>query len=245
MLPMAISTPVEPMERRGSTAAAPVARQPTTLGPRWALTAAAAVGTVAFTMTIALTNQPYFELVNRWVGADDPVARGALYSSYLLLIGLAAALWRPTAFGLGLGDTIRRWRLVASAAAGMAAMTGLVLLFISPTPYADAHWQNEVVIVPFTEELVFRAVVFSALLVAMMRLHPAATAVPLAIGINAAAFALGHATNLMWLPASFVVPQMAYAVVIGLVAAFVMFKTRSVFPAMLVHAAVNAVVVAF
>jgi hypothetical protein len=33
--------------------------------------------------------------------------------------------------------------------------------------------------------------------------------------------------------------------VIGLVAAFAMLKTRSVYPAMLVHAAVNAVVVAF
>jgi len=43
----------------------------------------------------------------------------------------------------------------------------------------------------------------------------------------------------------FVLPQVAYAVVIGLVAAFVMLKTRSVYPAMLVHAAVNAVVVAF
>jgi membrane protease YdiL (CAAX protease family) len=40
------------------------------------------------------------------------------------------------------------------------------------------------------------------------------------------------------------VPQVAYAVIIGLVAAFVMLKTRSVYPAMLVHAAVNAVVVA-
>jgi membrane protease YdiL (CAAX protease family) len=226
------------------TAAASVAAHPIG-GRRWALTAAAAVAAVAFTMAIALTNQPYFELLNRWIGADDPVARGAVYSSYLLLIGLAIALWRPRAFGLGLGDTISQWRLVGGAVVGMAALTAVVLLAMSPTPYADAAWQNEILLVPVSEELVFRAVLFSALLAAMGRLHAPARAAPLAIGISAAAFALGHATNLFWLPASFVVPQVAYALVIGLVAAFVMLKTRSVYPAMLVHAAVNAVVVAF
>ena len=218
-------------------------RATTVTGRRWILTAAAAVAAVAFTMAVALTNQPYFELLNRWIGAEDPVARGATYSSYLLLIGLAIVLWRPAAFGLGLGDSIRRWPLVVGAAAGMAALTAIVLLAVSPTPYADASWVNEVVIVPITEELVFRAVLFSALLGAMSRLHPPATAASLAIVINALTFALGHATNLFWLPASFVIPQVAYAFVIGLVAAFVMFRTRSVYPAMLVHAAVNAVVV--
>ena len=217
----------------------------TIAGRRWAFTTAAAVAAVAFTMAVALTNQPYFELLNRWIGAEDPVARGAIYSSYLLLIGLSIALWRPAAFGLGLGDAIRRWRLVVGAPAGMAALTAVVLLAVSSTPYAHASWVNEVVIVPLTEELVFRAVLFSALLVAMSRLHPPATAASLAIAINALAFGLGHATNLLWLPASFVVPQVAYAIVIGLVAAFVMLKTRSVYPAMLVHAAVNAVVVVF
>ena len=221
------------------------ARRRVTAGRRWALTTAAAVAAVAITMTIALTNKPYFDMVNRLIGADDPVARGAIYSSYLLLIGLAITLWRPGGFGLGLGDTIRRWRLVAAAVVGMAALTVVVLLVMSPTPYADASWINEVVIVPVSEELVFRAVLFSALLAAMSRLHPPATAALLAIGINAGAFGLGHAANLFWLPAAFVVPQVAYAVVIGLVAAFVMLKTRSVYPAILVHAAVNAVVVAF
>jgi len=217
-----------------------------TIGARlWILTAAAGLAAAAFTTAVALTNQPYFELLNRWIGAEEPITRGAIYSSYLLLIGLAIALWRPTAFGLGLGDSIRRWRLVLGAAAGMAALTAVVLLALPTTPYADASWVNEVVIVPFTEDLVFRAVLFSGLLIAMSRLHRPAVAASLAIGINALAFGLGHATNLFWLPASFVLPQVAYAIVIGLVAAFVMLKTRSAYPAMLVHAAVNAVVVAF
>lgn len=227
------------------TAAASVVTQPTAGGRRWAWTAAAAVAGVAFSLAIALTNQPYFELVNQWVGATGPVARGAVYSSYLLLIGVAITVWRPRAFGLCVGNSFRRWRLVVGAAAGMAALTAVVLLAVSPTPYAEASWVNEVVIVPLTEELVFRAVVFSALLAAMSRLHAPAAAALLAIGISAVAFGLGHATNLFWLPATFVVPQVVYAVVIGLVAAFVMLRTRSVYPSMLVHAAVNAVVVAF
>ncbi len=227
------------------TVAASVAARPTTNERRWGLTAAAAAAAVAFTMAISLTNQPYFELVNGFVGAEESVARGAVYSSYLLLIGLAVVLWSPGAFGLGLGETLRRWRLVVGAMVGMAGLTTAVLLLISGTPYADARWENEVVIVPVTEELVFRGVLFTVLLAAMSRLHPPTTAAGLAIGTNAGAFALGHATNLLWLPASFVVPQVAYAAVIGAVAAVVMLKTRSVYPAILVHAAVNAVVVAF
>jgi membrane protease YdiL (CAAX protease family) len=134
---------------------------------------------------------------------------------------------------------------VAAAVVGMAALTAAVLSVVSPTPYADASWINEVVIVPVSEELVFRGVLFSVLLGAMSRFHPPTTAALLAIGLNAVSFGLGHAANLFWLPASFVVPQVAYAVIIGLVAAFVMLRTRSVYPAVLVHAAVNAVVVAF
>jgi membrane protease YdiL (CAAX protease family) len=227
------------------TPAASVARAQVISDRRWAWTAAAAVAAVAFTMAIALTNQPYFELVNGWVRADEPVARGAVYSSYLLLIGLAVVVWRPGAFCLGVGETFARWRLVGGSTVGMAALTMVVLTVVSGTPYANARWENEVVIVPLTEELVFRGVLFSALLAAMRRLHPPATAAALAIGTNAIAFALGHATNLFWLPGSFVLPQVAYAGVIGVVAAFVMLRTRSVYPAMLVHAAVNAVVVAF
>lgn len=115
------------------TAAVSVAARPATARRRGALTTAVAVAAVAFTMAIALTNQPYFDAVNRLIGADDPVARGAIYSSYLLLIGLAITPWRPGAFGLGLGDTIRRWRLVAAAVVGMAALTAVVLSVVSPT----------------------------------------------------------------------------------------------------------------
>jgi membrane protease YdiL (CAAX protease family) len=227
------------------TAAVDVAAASAIGSRRWIWTAVVAVAAIAATMAVALTNQPYFELVNGWFGADDPLTRGALYSSYLLLIGSAVVARSAAAYGIRLGDTLTHWRTVVIAVGGMAALTTGVLLLVPTTPYADAHWVNEVVIVPVTEELVFRGVLVTTLLVVLSRLHRSSTAAALAVVIGAVAFALGHAANALSLPVSFVVAQVTYAVVIGLVAGTMMVRTRSIIPAILVHAAVNAVVVAF
>lgn len=196
-------------------------------------------------IAVALTNQVFFDAVNRWIAATGPLARGAIYSSYLLLLALPVISRNPAGYGLGLADAPRRWRLVLGVTVGMAALTAAVLTLVRATPYADANWVSEVVIVPLTEELFFRAVLLTWLLSALRRLHPPRTAAALAVAINAGAFAVAHSANLLSLPASFVLPQVAYAAVVGLVAATAMLKTSSVYPAILVHAAVNAVVVAF
>jgi membrane protease YdiL (CAAX protease family) len=135
--------------------------------------------------------------------------------------------------------------MVAVTVGGMAALTAGVLLLVPPTPYADAHWVNEVLIVPVTEELVFRGVLVTVLLAALSRLHRPAAAAVLAVAIGAMAFGVGHAANALFLSAAFVMAQVTYAVLIGLVAGTLMVRTRSIVPAILVHAAVNAVVVAF
>ncbi|HJP88736.1 MAG TPA: CPBP family intramembrane glutamic endopeptidase [Candidatus Limnocylindrales bacterium] len=218
---------------------------PTAVPRRWVWTVLVAVAATAAVMAVALTNQPYFDLLNRWVGGVDPLGRGALYSSYLLLIGLAFVVRRPAAYGIRLGDTVARWRLVTGAVAGMAALTAIVLVLLPTTPYADASWLNEVVIVPVTEELVFRGVLITLVLAALSRLHSPSPAAIMAVSIGALAFGLGHAANIFTLPAGFVIAQVTYAILIGLVAGTVMVRTRSIVPAILVHAAVNAVVVAF
>jgi membrane protease YdiL (CAAX protease family) len=212
---------------------------------RWPWTVSAAIGAVAATMAVALTNQPYFELVNGWVRAGEPLSRGAVYSSYLLLIGIAVVAHDPAAYAIRLGDTLTHWRAVIAAVVGMAALTAGVLLLIPATPYADAHWVNEVVAVPVTEELVFRGVLVTLLLAVLSRVHGPTAAAILAVAIGSMAFGMGHVANAMMLPASFVFAQVIYAVLIGLVAGALMLRTGSIVPAILVHAAVNGVVVAF
>jgi hypothetical protein len=52
------------------TAAAPFS------GPRrWGWTLVTAIVASAAVATVAVTNQPYFELLNGWIGADDAITR--------------------------------------------------------------------------------------------------------------------------------------------------------------------------
>jgi membrane protease YdiL (CAAX protease family) len=209
------------------------------------LTLLVLIGGVAVSLAVALANQPWFELTNRWFGFEDPVLRGALYSSWLVLVAAPFVVRRPSAFGLRLGDVAQHWRLCAVVTVGAMAITAIILALVSATPYDDASWVNEVVIVPFSEELVFRGVILAALLAILGRIHAPSTAVVSAVVINAVVFGAAHATNLILHPASFVIPQMVFAtVVLGIPAAYLAVRTRSIYPAMLLHAAINAVVVA-
>jgi membrane protease YdiL (CAAX protease family) len=101
----------------------------------------------------------------------------------------------------------------------------------------------EVVVVPFTEELVFRAVLLTALFAATRRLGFGSRAVALAVAIDAVAFGVAHGTNALSYEIGFVTLQVAFATLVGLGCAGLMARTRSVYPAMGLHAVVNAIVV--
>ena len=219
--------------------------------PRAFSRAATAVATLlvlvaasAASLIVALANQPYFDLVNGALRLQDPVGRGAVFSSYLLLLGGAVVTWRPRAFGLQIGASLAHWQTIVVVVGGLVAVTTVALLLTGPTPYSDAAAINEIVIVPFTEELVFRGVALTALLAVLGRFHAPQRTLVLAVVINAVAFGAAHGANLSSFSPSFVLPQIAFATVVGGAAAYLMAATRSVYPAMVAHAAVNAVVVA-
>jgi membrane protease YdiL (CAAX protease family) len=181
--------------------------------------------------------------VNRVVGASETVARGLVFSSWLVLVGGAVVVWRPAAFGFRLGDIRRHSRLVLGTLLGAMALTAALLRLVGATPYSDASLVVESVVVPVTEELVFRAVLLTILLALLVRLHDERTAAVLAVAGNGVAFGLGHLANATSLSAGFVVAQAIFACVLGLGCAFLMIRTRSVYPAIALHAVVNAVVV--
>jgi membrane protease YdiL (CAAX protease family) len=206
-------------------------------------TAVVALAAFAASLAIAFLNQPYFDLVNGVIRAQGAEARGVLFSSWLLLIGVPVALWRPRACGLTLGSTREHWRLIVGTLAAGAAVTAGILLATGPIPFSDASWFIETVDVPITEELVFRGVLFAALLGAFGRLHPARTAVLLAVVVNGLAFGLAHVANAADLEVGFVLAQVTFASVLGMGCAALMARTGSLYPAILLHAVVNAVVV--
>ena len=224
-----------------------VAANPRAERPAWPLRSALTVGCIvvasAASVLVALLNQPYFAFVNGFVDARETVARGVLFSSWLVLVGGGIAIWRPSAFGFRIGETRQHWRLVLLTLLGAAAVTAILLRAVGSTPYSDASLLIETVVVPVTEELVFRAVLLTALLFLLGRLYEANTALVLAVLVDGLAFGLAHLANATSLATGFVLGQAAFAGVLGAGCAYLMARTRSVYPAILLHGVVNAVVV--
>lgn len=208
------------------------------------MTVAALFAACAASLAVAFLNQPYFQFVNGVLGVEGEDARGVLFSSWLLLIGLPIVAVHPRAFGLALGSVAEHWRLVVATVAAAVAVTAAIILTVRPVPYSDASWFIEIVDVPVTEELVFRGVLLTVLLAVLRRLHAPGRAAALAIVFDGLAFGLAHAANATALDPGFVASQVTFAVVLGTGCAFLMARTGSLYPAILLHAAVNAVVVA-
>ena len=193
---------------------------------------------------VAMANTPYFQFVNGFVGAQETVARGVLFSTWLLIVGGPFVIRDPAAYGFQLGEIRRQWRIVGGVIAAAAALTAILLTLVGRTPYSDASLFIETVDVPFTEELLFRGVLLTVLLHGLRQLHDARTAVVLAVAIDGLAFGLAHLANAGSIELAFVVSQATFASLLGVACAFLMVRTKSVYPAMLLHAVVNGVVVA-
>jgi membrane protease YdiL (CAAX protease family) len=202
-----------------------------------------AIVACALSLGFALGNVAYFDVVNRIVGARDALPRALLFSSWLLLWGGLVVVWRPAFFGFRVGRIFDHWRLILAATVGAAAATAGLLTLVGATPYSDASLPVEVIVVPFTEELAFRGVLLTALIAVYTRLFSAPRAVILAVVANGLAFGAGHLANALSVDPIFVVQQAAFAGILGTACAALMLRTSSVYPAMLLHAAVNAVVV--
>ena len=196
-------------------------------------------------LLFAIANGAYFELVEGLMDPVDPTHRALLFSSWSLILGGAVVIWRPRAFGFQLGRIVQTRRLIVGLCAAAAMTTALLLAITGPTPYSGAPAWVEVVLVPFTEELVFRGVLLTVLLLALGRIHGPGRAILLAVAIDGIAFGLAHLANAAVLDLTFVLPQAAFASVLGLGCAYLMAKSSSIYPAILLHALVNGVVVAF
>jgi membrane protease YdiL (CAAX protease family) len=210
---------------------------------RWVLALGALLLASAASVLIAVLNQPWFAFVNGLVGARETVARGLLFSSWLIVVGAPIVLWRPSTFGFQFGETRRHWRLVATTLIAAAGLTAVLLRAVGATPYSQASLFIESVVVPVTEELVFRGVLLTVLLVALSRLLDRRTALILAVAFDGIAFGLAHLANMTSLATAFVLAQATFAGVLGMGCAYLMARTRSIYPAIALHALVNAVVV--
>jgi membrane protease YdiL (CAAX protease family) len=210
---------------------------------RLGLSALTLLVAVTASVLVAVSNSWWFDALNSLVHATDGTIRGLMFSSWLLVIGVPPVAWRPSAFGMTLGNVRSHVRLAAATILGSVVVTAGVLRLVGATPYSDASLLIEVVDVPVTEELVFRAVLLTALFAVLGRLWPVRVAGALAVAFDAVAFGAAHLANLTTNASAFTLGQAAFATILGGLCAFLMVRTRSVYPAVLLHAAVNATVV--
>jgi membrane protease YdiL (CAAX protease family) len=212
-------------------------------GRVWPTTAGAVVACLALSAAVGATASPVYEALSTTLGVTEGVWSGVLFSSYLLLLGVAVVMWRPRAFGLQLGSVSSQWKTIFAVTAVFVALVAIVLSQMPATPYSNSDWVFEVIAVPVSEELFFRGAVLTGLIWWLRKAHPRRRATSLAVLIGGVAFGLAHLSNLVIAPASFVVPQAMFAIVLGIAAGYLRVRTDSIYPAVFLHAAVNLVVV--
>jgi membrane protease YdiL (CAAX protease family) len=207
---------------------------------------------IVFCSMFVITDQGYNRFINQNfpnVGESTRLANiyGLVSRLHLLIPAVLLVLWRPRLFGFQVGRTFQNWKLVLLLLAINCAVIGAYLWLSGGTPYSGNQWLlTEVITVPIVEEIFWRGLVFTVLLAALKKVYPETSAVRWTVALSGIAFGLLHAANILaGVPLQFVALQTLNAVVWGLVYGYARAKTDSIYPPMLLHAAMNLVVVLF
>jgi membrane protease YdiL (CAAX protease family) len=211
------------------------------------------LGVIAFSLAFVLLDGAYYRLAApRFpaVGQSAWLATlwGVVSRAHLLALLVPLGLWRPRLLGFQVGGTWQHWRwLLGLLLVNCGVIAAYLWLARSSTPYSGNQWLvTEVITVPLVEETLWRGLVFAVVLGALRRWHAPAASRHLAVWFSGLAFGLLHAANLLaGVPATFVAFQTLNAVVWGVAYGYARARTGSVYPPMLLHGAMNLVVVLF
>jgi membrane protease YdiL (CAAX protease family) len=211
------------------------------------------VALIAFCAVFVLIDQVYYRFISTRfpdAGASAGVATlyGIVSRAHVIVPLLLLVMWRPRLLGFQVGQMRQYWRMLLVMLIANCGVVGVYLwLTNSATPYSGNQWLvTEVVTVPLVEETMWRGVVFAVLLLAFQRIYLAGLSSHLAVWSCGLAFGLLHAGNaLAGAPLPFVAIQVLNAAVWGVVYGYARAKTESVYPPIVLHAAMNLVVVLF
>lgn len=173
---------------------------------------------------------------------------GLVSRAHLLLLEIPLVLWRPRLFGFQIGKISHHWRmLVVMLLVNCGVIAAYLWLTGSSTPYSGNQWfVTEVITVPVVEETFWRGLVFAALLLVLERFYPQNFSIQATIWLSGLAFGLLHAANsLVGVPIQFVAIQSLNAAIWGVMYGYARAITKSVYPPMFLHAAMNLVVILF
>jgi membrane protease YdiL (CAAX protease family) len=212
-----------------------------------------AVALIAFSAVFMVVDNAYFKYTDARfpnVGVSGWLATlwGIVSRLHLLALLIPLVLWRPRWMGFQIGKINQHWRmLIIMLLANCGLIAAYLWLTHTTTPYSANQWLvTEVITVPVLEETFWRGLVFGLLLIAMQKIHPEATSKHLAVWFSGIAFGLLHVNNIFaGVPALFVAIQMLNATIWGVVYGYARAQTDSIYPPVLLHSAMNLVIILF
>jgi membrane protease YdiL (CAAX protease family) len=210
-------------------------------------------GLLVFSGLFILIDQAYYNFVrlrfpNIGTSANLATLYGVVSLLHLIIPCLLLVIWRPGFFGFQFGKISHYWRMLLIM---LVANCGVIAVYLwltgGGTPYSGNQWLvTEAIIVPVIEETFWRGIVLMLMLTLLKRFQPENSSNHLAVWSTGIAFGLLHLANAFaGVPIQFVLLQCLNAIVWGLVYSYARMKTDSVYPSMVMHAAMNLVVVLF
>jgi membrane protease YdiL (CAAX protease family) len=211
------------------------------------------LGIIAFCAVFVVLDNAYNAFANAHfpaVGESAELATlwGVVSRAHLFIFIIPLVIWRRKLFGFQIGESLRHWRMILIM---LLANCGVIAVYLAltagSTPYSGNQWLvTEVVTVPVVEELFWRGLVFAVLLKVLGRYYPENKSMLLTVWLTGIVFGLMHGNNIFaGVPVQFVAVQVLNATIWGVMYSFARARTGSVFPPMLLHAAMNLVVILF
>ena len=212
-----------------------------------------ALAVLVFSAVFLILDNAYYQFASaRFPAVGDSTWLANLWGlvsrAHLIILAVPLLLWQPRLFGLQVGRIWQHWRLLLiMLLANCGVIAAYLWLTQSGTPYSGNQWlPTEVVTVPLVEETIWRGLVFTVLVLLLQKSYAPSASRQMAVWLSGLAFGLLHAGNILaGVPASFVIIQVLNAVVWGVVYGYAREKTDSLYPPILLHAAMNLVVVLF
>jgi len=207
-------------------------------------TALVFLAAVAFSALFAALNQANYNWLSpQFERGSTPTTWGILQRLYLILPSIALVLFRPRQIGFQVGKIFEHRRMLVWILAMNVIVIGAYRVLNGATPYSGySMLVNEVITVPLVEEIVWRGIVFAALLAVLRRFLPEEKSGILAGVFSGVCFGLLHSTNALFgYPLAFVALQTLNATVWGVVYGIARAKTGSIYPPLVFHAAMNLV----
>jgi membrane protease YdiL (CAAX protease family) len=207
---------------------------------------------IVFSAFFVLVDQNFNKFVNSWFPAINGSAflatlYGIVSRLHLILPLIIVSFLKAEPMGLRFGNSFKEWRLILLVLALNCGVIGAYLWLTGGTPYSGNEWLiTEAVTVPIVEEVFWRGLVFMVLLSAFRKTLSDQQSIKWSWIAGGIAFGLLHLGNVLTgVPLAFGLIQSFNAVIWGLVYGYVCAKTGSVYPSILLHAAMNLVVVLF